>query len=81
MNDSFLAAEKRVRACLYALFPDDPTTARVAADAVYRTGLEGVTVLSGDLEQVVEHWGLLSRKERSAAKVAQYAATVASIFP
>lgn len=81
MDKAFAESEARVRACLRALFPDDPTTARVAADAVYRTGLEGVTVLSGELEQVVEHWGLLSRREKSAAKVAQYAATVATIFP
>lgn len=80
MNESFLAAEKRVRACLYALFPDDLTTAMVAADAVYKTGFEPIEVLAGDLEKTVKNWDLLSRKEKSAAKLAQYAATVATIF-
>jgi len=81
MDIKFAESEPRVRACMTVLFPDDPTTARVAADAVYRTGLEGVEVLSGDLERVVKHWAILSRKEKSAAKLAQYAATVATIFP
>ena len=80
MNQRFLAAEKRVRASLCALFLDDLTTARTAADAVYKTGLEPIKVLTGDLEKTVENWDLLSRKEKSAAKLAQYAATVASIF-
>lgn len=81
MNEGFLAAEKRVRACLYALFPDDPTTARVAVDAVYKTGYPAVHVLAGDIERMVKRWSHLSRKEKSAAKLAQYAATVATIFP
>ena len=80
MNQRFLDSEDRVRRSLYALFRDDPTTAMVAADAVYKTGLEPVEVLTGDLEKTVKNWDLLSRKEKSAAKLAQYAATVATIF-
>ena len=81
MDKAFSESEARVRACLRALYPDDPTTARVAVDAVYKTGYPAVHVLAGDIERLVKGWGLLSRKEKSAAKLAQYAATVATIFP
>ena len=80
MAKNFIRTERRVRLALESVFIDDQTTARVAADAVYRTGLPPSEVLTGDLEKTVKNWDLLSRKEKSAAKLAQYAATVASIF-
>ena len=80
MAKNFIRAEQRVRWAILAVFQNDHTTARVAVDAVYKTGLPPSEVLTGDLEKTVKNWDLLSRKEKSAAKLAQYAATVATIF-